>query len=33
MYVEAYNVIKQALTQPEVNFKGKYYNFETYRSK
>src|ERR1700736_4003450 len=28
MYVEAYNVIKQALTQPEVNFKGKYYNFE-----
>jgi alkanesulfonate monooxygenase SsuD/methylene tetrahydromethanopterin reductase-like flavin-dependent oxidoreductase (luciferase family) len=28
MYVEAYNVIKQALTQPEVNFKGRYYNFE-----
>ena len=28
MYVEAYNVIKQALTQPEVNFNGKYYNFE-----
>jgi alkanesulfonate monooxygenase SsuD/methylene tetrahydromethanopterin reductase-like flavin-dependent oxidoreductase (luciferase family) len=27
MYVEAYNVIRQALTQPEVNFKGKYYNF------
>jgi alkanesulfonate monooxygenase SsuD/methylene tetrahydromethanopterin reductase-like flavin-dependent oxidoreductase (luciferase family) len=27
MYVEAYNVIKQALTQPEVNFSGKYYNF------
>jgi alkanesulfonate monooxygenase SsuD/methylene tetrahydromethanopterin reductase-like flavin-dependent oxidoreductase (luciferase family) len=28
MYVEAYDVIKQALTQPEVNFKGKYYHFE-----
>jgi alkanesulfonate monooxygenase SsuD/methylene tetrahydromethanopterin reductase-like flavin-dependent oxidoreductase (luciferase family) len=28
IYVEAYNVIKQALTEPEVNFKGKYYNFE-----
>jgi alkanesulfonate monooxygenase SsuD/methylene tetrahydromethanopterin reductase-like flavin-dependent oxidoreductase (luciferase family) len=28
MYVEAYTVIKQALTQSEVNFKGKYYSFE-----
>jgi len=28
MYVEAYNVIKQALTQPSVNFTGKYYRFE-----
>jgi alkanesulfonate monooxygenase SsuD/methylene tetrahydromethanopterin reductase-like flavin-dependent oxidoreductase (luciferase family) len=28
MYVEAYNVIKQALTEPEVNFKGKHYQFE-----
>jgi alkanesulfonate monooxygenase SsuD/methylene tetrahydromethanopterin reductase-like flavin-dependent oxidoreductase (luciferase family) len=28
MYVEAYTVIKQALTQPQVNFKGKYYDFE-----
>jgi len=28
MYVEAYNVIKQALTQNQVNFNGKYYNFE-----
>jgi alkanesulfonate monooxygenase SsuD/methylene tetrahydromethanopterin reductase-like flavin-dependent oxidoreductase (luciferase family) len=28
MYVEAYDVIKQALTQDEVNFKGKYYTFE-----
>ena len=28
MYVEAYNVIKQALTQPEVNFSGKYYSFQ-----
>jgi|SRR5665213_1312219 len=28
MYVEAYNVIRQALTQDEVNFKGKYYSFE-----
>jgi alkanesulfonate monooxygenase SsuD/methylene tetrahydromethanopterin reductase-like flavin-dependent oxidoreductase (luciferase family) len=28
MYVEAYTVIRQALTQPEVNFNGKYYNFE-----
>jgi alkanesulfonate monooxygenase SsuD/methylene tetrahydromethanopterin reductase-like flavin-dependent oxidoreductase (luciferase family) len=28
MYVEAYNVIKQALTQPEVNFTGKHYRFE-----
>ena len=28
MYVEAYNVIKQALTQGEVNFNGKYYHFE-----
>jgi alkanesulfonate monooxygenase SsuD/methylene tetrahydromethanopterin reductase-like flavin-dependent oxidoreductase (luciferase family) len=27
MYVEAYTVIKQALTQPEVNFKGKFYDF------
>src|ERR1700744_3371086 len=25
MYVEAYTVIKQALTQPSVNFAGKYY--------
>jgi alkanesulfonate monooxygenase SsuD/methylene tetrahydromethanopterin reductase-like flavin-dependent oxidoreductase (luciferase family) len=28
MYVEAYTIIKQALTQPVVNFKGKYYDFE-----
>ncbi len=28
MYVEAYNVIKQALTQPQVDFQGKYYNFK-----
>jgi alkanesulfonate monooxygenase SsuD/methylene tetrahydromethanopterin reductase-like flavin-dependent oxidoreductase (luciferase family) len=28
MYVEAYNVIKQALTQPQVNFNGKHYHFE-----
>jgi alkanesulfonate monooxygenase SsuD/methylene tetrahydromethanopterin reductase-like flavin-dependent oxidoreductase (luciferase family) len=28
MYVEAYNVVRQSLTQPEVNFKGKYYTFE-----
>jgi alkanesulfonate monooxygenase SsuD/methylene tetrahydromethanopterin reductase-like flavin-dependent oxidoreductase (luciferase family) len=28
MYVEAYTIIKQALTQREVDFKGKYYNFE-----
>ena len=28
MYVEAYNVIKQALTETEINFKGKYYHFE-----
>ena len=28
MYVEAYNVIRQALTQGEVNFNGKYYHFE-----
>jgi alkanesulfonate monooxygenase SsuD/methylene tetrahydromethanopterin reductase-like flavin-dependent oxidoreductase (luciferase family) len=28
MYVEAYTVIRQALTQPEVNFNGKYYSFE-----
>jgi alkanesulfonate monooxygenase SsuD/methylene tetrahydromethanopterin reductase-like flavin-dependent oxidoreductase (luciferase family) len=27
MYVEAYTVIQQALTQPEVNFKGKYFDF------
>jgi alkanesulfonate monooxygenase SsuD/methylene tetrahydromethanopterin reductase-like flavin-dependent oxidoreductase (luciferase family) len=27
MYVEAFNVIKKALTQDEVNFNGKYYNF------
>jgi alkanesulfonate monooxygenase SsuD/methylene tetrahydromethanopterin reductase-like flavin-dependent oxidoreductase (luciferase family) len=27
IYVEAYNVIKQALTQPEVNFNGKHFNF------
>ena len=27
MYVEAYTVIRQALTQPEVNFKGRYYSF------
>jgi alkanesulfonate monooxygenase SsuD/methylene tetrahydromethanopterin reductase-like flavin-dependent oxidoreductase (luciferase family) len=27
MYVEAFNVIKKALTQNEVNFSGKYYNF------
>src|SRR5258708_7832794 len=28
MHVEAYTVIMQALTQPEVSFSGKYYNFE-----
>jgi alkanesulfonate monooxygenase SsuD/methylene tetrahydromethanopterin reductase-like flavin-dependent oxidoreductase (luciferase family) len=28
MYVEAYNVIRQALTQPKISFKGKYYTFE-----
>ena len=28
MYVEAYTILKQALTQPEVNFNGRYYNFE-----
>jgi alkanesulfonate monooxygenase SsuD/methylene tetrahydromethanopterin reductase-like flavin-dependent oxidoreductase (luciferase family) len=28
IYVEAYNVIRQALTQGEVTFKGKYYDFE-----
>src|SRR5258708_28679557 len=28
MYVEAYTVIMQALTQPEVSFRGKYYRFE-----
>ena len=28
IYVEAYNVIRQALTQPAVNFSGKYYHFE-----
>ena len=28
IYVEAYNVIKQALTQSEINFKGKHFNFE-----
>jgi alkanesulfonate monooxygenase SsuD/methylene tetrahydromethanopterin reductase-like flavin-dependent oxidoreductase (luciferase family) len=28
MYVEAYTVIMQALTQPEVNFKGRHYQFE-----
>jgi alkanesulfonate monooxygenase SsuD/methylene tetrahydromethanopterin reductase-like flavin-dependent oxidoreductase (luciferase family) len=28
MYVEAYNVIRQALTQRAVNFSGKYYHFE-----
>jgi alkanesulfonate monooxygenase SsuD/methylene tetrahydromethanopterin reductase-like flavin-dependent oxidoreductase (luciferase family) len=28
MYVEAYTVIMQALTQPEVNFKGRHYDFE-----
>jgi alkanesulfonate monooxygenase SsuD/methylene tetrahydromethanopterin reductase-like flavin-dependent oxidoreductase (luciferase family) len=28
MYVEAYTVIKQALTQGEVNFRGKHYRFE-----
>lgn len=28
MYVEAYNVIRQALTASEVNFSGKYYRFE-----
>lgn len=27
IYVEAYNVIKQALTQPEVNFSGKHFAF------
>jgi alkanesulfonate monooxygenase SsuD/methylene tetrahydromethanopterin reductase-like flavin-dependent oxidoreductase (luciferase family) len=27
MYVEAYSVIKQALTGSEVNFRGKFYNF------
>ena len=28
MYVEAYTVIRQALTRKQVNFSGKYYNFE-----
>lgn len=28
MYVEAYTVIRQALTQAEVNFSGKHYRFE-----
>ena len=28
MYVEAYTIIMQALTQRQVNFKGKHYNFE-----
>jgi alkanesulfonate monooxygenase SsuD/methylene tetrahydromethanopterin reductase-like flavin-dependent oxidoreductase (luciferase family) len=28
MYVEAYNIIRQALTASEVDFKGKYYRFE-----
>ncbi len=28
MYVEAYTVIRRALTQKQVNFSGKYYNFE-----
>jgi alkanesulfonate monooxygenase SsuD/methylene tetrahydromethanopterin reductase-like flavin-dependent oxidoreductase (luciferase family) len=28
IYVEAYNVIMQALTQPRVTFKGKYFDFE-----
>src|ERR1700726_1477115 len=28
MYVEAYTVIRQALTQKQVNFSGKYHNFE-----
>ncbi len=28
MYVEAYNIIRQALTQPQVSFKGRHYNFE-----
>ena len=28
MYVEVYNVIKQSLTQTEVNFKGEYYSYE-----
>jgi len=28
IYVEAYNVIKQALTQPAVDFRGKHYTFE-----
>jgi alkanesulfonate monooxygenase SsuD/methylene tetrahydromethanopterin reductase-like flavin-dependent oxidoreductase (luciferase family) len=28
MYVEAYTIIRQALTQPEINFKGKHYHFE-----
>jgi alkanesulfonate monooxygenase SsuD/methylene tetrahydromethanopterin reductase-like flavin-dependent oxidoreductase (luciferase family) len=27
MYVEAFEVIKRSLTQPEVNFEGKYFNF------
>jgi alkanesulfonate monooxygenase SsuD/methylene tetrahydromethanopterin reductase-like flavin-dependent oxidoreductase (luciferase family) len=27
MYVEAFEVIKRSLTQPEVNFKGKYFSF------
>jgi alkanesulfonate monooxygenase SsuD/methylene tetrahydromethanopterin reductase-like flavin-dependent oxidoreductase (luciferase family) len=27
MYVEAFAVIRRSLTQPEVNFKGKYFNF------
>jgi alkanesulfonate monooxygenase SsuD/methylene tetrahydromethanopterin reductase-like flavin-dependent oxidoreductase (luciferase family) len=28
MYIEAYTVIRQALAQPEVNFRGKHYHFE-----
>jgi alkanesulfonate monooxygenase SsuD/methylene tetrahydromethanopterin reductase-like flavin-dependent oxidoreductase (luciferase family) len=28
MYVEAYTVIRQALAQPEINFRGKHYHFE-----
>src|ERR1700760_4335363 len=31
MYVAAYNVIKQALTQPEVDFKGKYFTVDNVR--